>query len=185
MRVNGVGAEWLVRNSIRFCQSQFSWRQCREHVEPPGTLLLIRSIRTAMSRLNWRRIVLAGLSAGLIVNMLQIVWSGVILGRQWQEAVQALNRQVPSHAVWIFAAESFGIGIASVWLYAVMRSHFGPGPQTAMLAGLAYWIIGYALPAIGIAQMGVFPSRLLLFTNLGGLGVIVLATLVGASFYRD
>jgi hypothetical protein len=37
-----------------------------------------------------------------------------------------------------------------------------------------------SLPGLGIAQTGVFLIKLLVLTNLGGLGVIILATLVGS-----
>ena len=139
----------------------------------------------AVVGLNWRRVFLGGLLAGLIVNVFQILWSGIVLGRQWQAAIQALDRPLPRAAVWIFVVESFGMGIVATWLYAAVRPRFGPGPKSAILAGFVYWIIGYALPAMGIAQTGVFPVSLLVFTNLGGLIVIILATLVGASFYNE
>ncbi|HVH87021.1 MAG TPA: hypothetical protein VM912_09865 [Terriglobales bacterium] len=138
-----------------------------------------------MGTLNWLGVVRGGLLAGLIVNVFQIIWSGIALGRQWQAAIHAANRPLPSAAVWIFVMQSFAMGVAAVWLYAAVRPRFGPGPRTAVTAGLAYWIIGYALPAMGIAQTGVFPAGLLVLTNLGGLVVIVLATLVGASFYKE
>lgn len=138
-----------------------------------------------MVGLNWGRVFLGGLLAGLIVNVFQIFWSGIVLGRQWQAAIRALNRPLPTAAVWIFVLDSFGIGIAAVWLYAALRVRFGPGPRTAVLAGAGYWVIGYALPALGIAQIGIFPAGLLAITNLGGLAVIILATLVGASFYKE
>ena len=99
--------------------------------------------------------------------------------------MHALNRVPPPSAVWIFLLDSFAMGIAAVWLYAAIRTRFGPGPRTAVLAGFAYWVIGYALPDIGIIQTGVFPIRLIALTNMGGLGVIILATLVGSSFYRE
>lgn len=144
-----------------------------------------RSLEESLGRVNWRRIFLGGLLAGLIVNVFQIFWSGIVLGRQWRSALHTLNRPLPAAAVWIFLLDSFAIGIAAVWLYAVVRTRFDPGPRTAVLAGFAYWIIGYSLPDIGIIQTGVFPAKLLVLTDLGGLGIIILATLVGASFYRE
>jgi len=136
-------------------------------------------------RINWSRVVFGGVFAGLIINLFQIFWSGIVLGRQWQAAMHSLHRSSPRGAVWIFLLDSFAIGIAAMWLYAAVRTRFGPGPRTAVATGFAYWIIGCALPDIGIAQTGVFPLRLLVLTNLGALGILVLATLVGASFYRE
>jgi len=138
-----------------------------------------------LGRINWSRILFGGMFAGLIINLFQILWSGIVLGRQWQAAMHTLYHVPPPKAVWIFLLDSVAMGVAAIWLYAAVRTRFGPGPRTAIVAGVAYWIIGYALPDIGIAQTGVFPVKLLVLTNLGGLGIIILATLVGASFYRE
>lgn len=138
-----------------------------------------------MTKINWARVLLGGLLAGVIINVFEIVWSGIVLREQWQAAMRAINHPLPAAAAWIFALEALGMGIAAVWLYAALRPRFGPGPKTAALAGLGYWVIGCALPAVGIGQTGLFPVRLLAITNLGGLVEIVLATLVGASLYKE
>jgi hypothetical protein len=138
-----------------------------------------------MSKINWTRVFLGGLVAGVIINLFEIVWSGVVLAERWKAAMSALGRPLPSAAVWIFALEAVGMGIAAVWLYAALRPRFGPGPKTAVLAALGYWVIGYALPAVGIGQTGLFSVRLLAITHLGGLVEIILATLAGASLYKE
>jgi hypothetical protein len=97
--------------------------------------------------------------------------------------MSAINHPLPSAAIWIFALEALGMGIAAVWLYAALRPRFGPGPRTAVLSGLGYWVIGYALPAVGIGQTGLFPVRLLAITHLGGLVEIIAASMAGAWLY--
>jgi hypothetical protein len=138
-----------------------------------------------VSRINWGRVFLGGLLAGVIINVFEIFWSGVVLGKQWQAAMHALGHQLPSAAAWIFALEALGMGIAAVWLYAALRPRFGPGPKSAALTGLAYWVIGYALPAVGIGQTGLFPVRLIAVAQLGGLVEIVAATVAGAWLYKE
>jgi hypothetical protein len=138
-----------------------------------------------MGKINWGRVFLGGLLAGAIINVFEIVWSGVVLAKQWAAAMTALGHPLPSAAVWIFALEALGMGIAAVWLYAALRPRFGSGPKTAVLAGLAYWVIGYALPAVGIGQTGLFPVRLIAIANLGGLVEIIAATVAGASLYKE
>jgi hypothetical protein len=138
-----------------------------------------------MARINWARVLLGGFVAGLIINVFEIVWSGIVLRERWQAAMQAINHPLPSAAIWIFALEALGMGIAAIWLYAALRPRFGSGPKTAILSGLGYWVIGYALPAVGIGQTGLFPVPLLALTHLGGLAEIILASLAGASLYKD
>jgi hypothetical protein len=138
-----------------------------------------------VTKINWVRVFLGGVLAGAIINVFEIFWSGVVLAKQWAAAMSALNHPLPSAAIWIFALEALGMGIAAIWLYAAIRPRFGPGPKTAVLAAFAYWVIGYALPAVGIGQTGLFPVRLLAITHSGGLVEIVAATLAGAALYKE
>jgi hypothetical protein len=65
------------------------------------------------------------------------------------------------------------------------RSRFSTGPKTAVLALLAYRVIGYPLPAIGIGQIGFFPARLIAITQVGGFLEILPATIPGAWLYKE
>jgi len=138
-----------------------------------------------MTRINWTRVFVGGLVAGFIINAFEIFWSGFVLRERWQAAMQAIHHPLPAAAIWIFALEALAMGVAAIWLYAVARARFGPGPRTALLSAAGYWVIGYALPAVGIGQTGLFPVQLLAMTHFGGLLEIMLATLAGASFYKD
>ena len=40
------------------------------------------------------------------------------------------------------------LGVATVWLYAAIRPRFGPGPKTAICAGLVVWALSYVFTAI-------------------------------------
>ncbi len=35
-----------------------------------------------MAKINWGRVFLGGLLAGVIINVFEIVWSGIVLGKQ-------------------------------------------------------------------------------------------------------
>jgi hypothetical protein len=136
-------------------------------------------------KINWFRVLLGGLLAGVIINVFEIVWSGIVLGEHWRAAMQAIDHPMPASAAWIFALEAFGIGIAAVWLYAALCPRYGPGPKTAAMSALGYWVIGHALPAVSVGQTGFFPVWLIAAANVGGLIEIVLATMAGAFLYRE
>jgi hypothetical protein len=59
------------------------------------------------------------------------------------------------------------------------------GPKTAALFGFIYGIVGYVLPNLGQAPLGLFPVRLWLITTLVGLIEVVVASIGGAWLYRE
>ena len=100
-----------------------------------------------MGKINLGRVILGGLVAGVIINVVEGVMNGVILQPQWSAAAKAIGRsatmstkQIVAFNVWGFAA-----GIIAVWLYAAMRPRFGAGPRTAITAGAAVWLLAYAM----------------------------------------
>ena len=79
----------------------------------------------------------------------------------------------------------FLLGIAAVWLYAAIRTRYGPGPKTAIRAGLVIWVIAVFLPNLGNYSVGLFPARLLVISSVVSLVEFVIATLVGARLYKE
>ena len=45
-----------------------------------------------MGKINWGRVVLGGLLAGLVLNVLDFLVNGVWLGTEWNAAMQALGK---------------------------------------------------------------------------------------------
>lgn len=121
-----------------------------------------------MGKINWGRVFLGGLLAGVVINVFEYVTNGVVLWAEWDAAMKALGRQMSSGATGAFVVLEFLMGIAAIWLYAAARPRFGPGPKTATLTGFGYWVIGYLLPDFGLLVMGLFPRRLLVIGTLVG-----------------
>lgn len=137
-------------------------------------------------KVNWSRVVLGGLVAGLVINVGEFVLNEPILGRQWAEAMEALNQSPPGgSSIAIFVVLSFLLGIASVYLYAAIRPRFGAGAKTAICAGLIVWFFAYFYASAGFLAMGLFPTSLVVIATLWGLVEIPLATLAGASMYKE
>jgi len=95
-----------------------------------------------MGKINWNRVILGGLVAGLIINIFEFVLNGVILARDMEAAMTALGRQVGGSALAMFTVWCFLVGIFAVWLYAAIRPRYGAGPKTALCAGAAVWGLG-------------------------------------------
>jgi hypothetical protein len=140
-----------------------------------------------MSKINWGRVILGGLVAGLIVNLSEFLLNAVILKDDWDKAMAALGRPAGDSAgqITFYLVYGFVIGIFALWLYAAIRPRYGAGPKTALGAGVAVWILGYLMATVGLMPMELFPARLMYIGLAVGLVEILLGTLAGAYFYKE
>jgi hypothetical protein len=139
-----------------------------------------------MAKINWSRVILGGLVAGLIFNIFGFVVDGVILSKDWASTMAALGKpQVNGAAVGVFILWGFLMGIAAVWFYAAIRPRYGAGVKTALCAGSAVWLVGVALAGLGPLALGLFPGSLVLTDAVVGLVEMEVGTTVGAWLYRE
>jgi hypothetical protein len=45
-----------------------------------------------MQKINWNRVILGGLLAGLVINICEFLVDGLLLGDQWNASMKSLNR---------------------------------------------------------------------------------------------
>jgi hypothetical protein len=140
-----------------------------------------------MAHTNRARVVVGGLVAGLVINIVEYVTNGVVLRDAWGSAMQALGKpaQISGSAIFVFNIWGFLLGIAAVWLYAAIRPRYGAGPNTAIRAGLVTWAIAVFLANLSNYPLGIFPTRLLVITSAVALVEMVVATLLGAWLYKE
>lgn len=139
-----------------------------------------------MGRINLGRVILGGLLAGLVLNVVDYVLYGVVLAPDFEAALRDLGREpISSSAILCFIILDFFYGIFLVYLYAAIRPRFGPGPKTAVCAGLLLWVSSVLFHAVGEAQMGLFPSRLYVIGTVVALILLPLAAIVGAWVYKE
>ena len=140
-----------------------------------------------MRSVNWGRVILGGIVAGIVVNASETLLNAVVLRRQNEEAMRSLGKTVPmggsAMAVWILWGLLFGI--AAVWLYAAIRTRYGPGAGTAVKAGIAAWFFSHLLGTIAQVNMGLWPARTVAVPLIWTLVESVVATLVGAWLYKE
>ncbi len=139
-----------------------------------------------MGKINWARVLLGGLLAGVIINAAEFLVNGFVLGSDWEAAMKALGRTGMGQSAYVvFVIWGFLAGICAIWLYAAARPRFGPGAKTAALTGFAFWIFSYALPTLGQWAFHLFPERLLIIGTLAGLVEVILASVAGAWLYKE
>jgi hypothetical protein len=139
-----------------------------------------------MGKINWGRVVLGGLLAGVVLNVCDFIVNGWLLAAQWNAALQALGKgpMGGSMVVWLVVCD-FLLGLWVVWLYAAVRPRFGAGPKTALFAGLAAWFALGFVVNLSQLPMGLFPSNVTYWNMIGWLVAGPLATVAGASIYRE
>jgi uncharacterized membrane protein len=137
--------------------------------------------------INWKRVVLGGLVAGLIINVVEFAVNGVLLKENWAVAMKAIGRtgEISGAQMVAFNIVGFLIGIFTIWLYSAIRPRYGPGPKTAICAGAAVWVLGYLLASIAPMVLHILPRRLMAIAILVGLVEVVVGAVVGAWLYTE
>lgn len=139
-----------------------------------------------MGKINFARVILGGLLAGLVINIGEYLLNEPILGEQWRAVMVSLNRPIVGGSqIAVFVILGFVLGIAMVWLYAAIRPRFGPGPKTAICAGLFIWFLVYLYASIIQHTLALFPDRLLLISTIWGLVELSIAAVAGAWLYTE
>jgi hypothetical protein len=139
-----------------------------------------------MGKINLSRVIAGGLVAGVVINIGEMIVNMFVLAQPWEEAMKALNRPpMGNEAILHFVLLGFGLGLIMIWMYAAIRTRFGPGPMTAICAGLVTWALAYLYPNAGMYPLGLFPRDILLYSSLWGLFELPLAALAGAWIYQE
>jgi len=140
-----------------------------------------------MGKINWGRVILGGLAAGVVINLSEWVLNDMVLKEQWAEAMKALGKtgEMTAKNIVVWNIWGFLAGIGAVWLYAAIRPRFGPGAGTAVKAGLAVWFFAHFLWTLGMWNMGLFPQNALMIGTAWALVETIVAAVVGGWVYKE
>ncbi|OLB60419.1 MAG: hypothetical protein AUI13_00435 [Gemmatimonadetes bacterium 13_2_20CM_2_69_23] len=140
-----------------------------------------------MGKINWGRVIVGGLLAGVVLNAFDYVYYGVVMKSDMAAAMQALGKQpqaIDALVPWfIFLDFIYGIGV--LWVYAAIRPRFGAGPKTGVIAGVAVWFFIALLHNLGEAPMGLYPQRMYVTGTIVALVQYALAGPIGAYLYKE
>ena len=141
-----------------------------------------------MAGINTGKVITGGLVAGVVLNVLDFLNNYLIVGQDFRDNATRLGidpaaAETPAGmATWVVI--DFILGILVVWTYAAMRPRLGPGPKTAILAGLVPWL-GIALVMFGLSQGGIFPTALWLKMSVITLVITSIGAVTGAMMYKE
>ncbi len=81
-------------------------------------------------KINWARVIVGGLVAAIIAFFSDGLLHERLLSTDWKAVYANLGVAEPEHnsiGLTYFAVFELGRGLLSMFLYALMRPHFGPG----------------------------------------------------------
>lgn len=141
-----------------------------------------------MTRINTVRVLLGGLAAGVVANACDAIIGLYLTPADMQLMLQRLGlnaAEAMSPAVAItWVGIDFFYALLIVFTYAAIRPRFGPGPKTAILAGLVIYA-GVTSVLYGFAAMGVFTMVAFVKNAVLSAGTAVLTSLTGGYVYRE
>ena len=140
-----------------------------------------------MGKINMGRVILGGIVAGIVADVLSWLVDGVLLAPRWTEGMRALGHaNFSSSAVIGFNVLGIVTGIVTIWIYAAIRPRFGAGVKTAIWAGLAVWVVSALVPnASFMCVSGLFSHHLMAYTTFGAFIGIVAGAIAGAAVYKE
>jgi hypothetical protein len=140
-----------------------------------------------MGKINVGRLIVGGIVAGIAIDILDYFVDGVWLAQRWADGMALLGKPGFSQIqIILFNVIGLLTGIVAIWVYAAIRPRFGAGIKTAVIAGLAVWILTTLLPNLSFMHVGhLFSNHLTVYTTLGGLAEAVFGTVAGASVYKE
>jgi len=138
--------------------------------------------------MSLQRVVLAGLLAGLVLNIGEAVLHGVVLAAPTAEAMTALGRTGASSALGLslLIGITFVQGLVGLWLYALLSARGVTRGRAAIVAGLALWVLSavYAAIYFGAGFPNVMPAGVIWFPVVWEVVEFPLAIFVGALVCR-
>jgi len=114
--------------------------------------------------MNTKKVLIGGIAAGVVMNVIDYVTNMFILGDRMQAEANAFkpglaDQMMQGTAMVSYIVMDFILGIALVWTYAAIRPRFGPGIRTATYAAVLFWILAGVFLS-GYMHMGMMSSGL-------------------------
>jgi hypothetical protein len=139
-----------------------------------------------MGKINFGRVLLGGLVAGIIINIGEFLLNEKVLANQMKDYFAAHKFPNPGSSFMVIAiAATIVLGIAIVFLYAMIRPRFGPGPKAAIVAALTAWFLVFLYNNVIGAALGFVPLNMLAIGFGWALVEYLVAGLVGAWLYKE
>jgi len=139
--------------------------------------------------INTKKVLVGGLVAGVIINIIDFVANTFILGARMKAESDAFkpgmsDAMMAGNAVISYVIMDLVLGFALIWTYAAFRPRFGAGARTATYVAVLFWLLALIFTA-GYRQMGIMSSGLWWSFAFIGLVNFLIAAWAGAAVYSE
>jgi hypothetical protein len=139
-----------------------------------------------MKKINLGRVLLGGLIAGVVLNIGESLLNGVVLANDMKAEFDKLRLPPPGGDFIARAVvATFILGIVIIYIYAAIRTQFGPGVKTAIYAGLFAWFCVYVYVGVIQTGQGFVSAKLALIGAVWGLVEYAAGAVAGAWLYKE
>jgi hypothetical protein len=139
--------------------------------------------------INTNKVLIGGLAAGVVMNVIDFVVYKFILGARMMAESEAFKPGISGAMMTTSSMVSnivmdLVLGILLVWTYAAIRPRFGPGFKTAVYAAVLFWVLA-GIFLSGYLHMGMMSTGLWMQFAFFGLVNFLLSAWVGARLYSE
>jgi hypothetical protein len=137
-------------------------------------------------KINFGRVLLGGLVAGIVLNIGEYILNDKVFAAQMKVYLAKHNFPTPgTNAIVVAVVMTLVLGVVIVLGYAAIRSRFGPGPKTAIIAALFAWFGVSVYPNVLGAAFGFVPTDILPILLVWQLVEFSIAAMIGAWLYKE
>lgn len=141
--------------------------------------------------MNTKKVIVAGLVAGVVLNILDFVLNGMVFGETMKAEMNAFKpglgdaMSAPDGSTMAgYIIMDFVIGMLFAYTYAAMRPRFGAGPKTSIIAALIFWIFG-SIVAVNYMMVGMMSQGTWLKFGFTWLACLIITSLVAGALYSE
>jgi hypothetical protein len=138
-----------------------------------------------MGQINTSRVLLAGLAAGIVIDIGEGLAHGVIFASQMASLMEQMGVEIGSSQLVMYNVLGLAIGITIAWIYAAIRPRLEPGPMTGVCAGLVAWALWSLFHMADMWISGMLPGGLALSVTLYQAIEMSIAGLVAGMLYKE
>jgi hypothetical protein len=138
-----------------------------------------------MARINFGRMLLAGLIAAVVFDVLAFVVNRSFLASEWEFALATIGQPAPEVDDVVVANIWRAIaGFSAAWIYAGFRPRFRGNHRTAIIAGITVWMLFGLVRYWAYIQIGL-PVDMMIAFAVAAFFELVIASLIGNYFYSE